>query len=111
GRTGTEQTAARLLAFDEVDAGIGGHTARTVGERLRALAERRQVLCITHLPQVASLAHRHFTIVKDSRAAPALAEVSELGRDELVPELVRMLGADGADRGAQRHARELLKVA
>jgi DNA repair protein RecN (Recombination protein N) len=106
-----EEGAARLLVFDEVDAGIGGHTARVVGERLRALAERRQVLCITHLPQVASLAHRHFTIVKDARAAPARAAVSELGRDDLVGELVRMLGADDEDRGAQRHARELLKVA
>ena len=48
------------LVFDEVDAGIGGHTARAVGERLRALAAGRQVLCITHLPQVASLADRHF---------------------------------------------------
>jgi DNA repair protein RecN (Recombination protein N) len=107
----SEEGAARLLVFDEVDAGIGGHTARVVGERLRALAERRQVLCITHLPQVASLAQRHFTIVKDASAAPARAAVNELGRDDLVGELVRMLGADDADRGAQRHARELLKVA
>jgi DNA repair protein RecN (Recombination protein N) len=108
---GDGDRAARLLVFDEVDAGIGGHTARAVGERLRALAERRQVLCITHLPQVASLAHRHFTIVKDASASPALAVVAQLGREALVDELVRMLGADGDDRGAQRHARELLKVA
>ena len=54
------------LVFDEVDAGIGGQTARAVGEQLRELAEGRQVLCITHLPQIASLADRHFTIVKDA---------------------------------------------
>jgi DNA repair protein RecN (Recombination protein N) len=102
---------ARLLVFDEVDAGIGGQTARAVGERLRALAQRRQVLCITHLPQVASLAQRHFTIEKDTAAVPARATVSQLARDDLVGELVRMLGADGADLGAQRHARELLKAA
>ena len=57
-----------LLVFDEIDAGIGGHTARAVGERLRALAAGRQILCITHLPQVAALAQRHFTIVKDGRS-------------------------------------------
>ena len=101
----------QLLVFDEVDAGIGGHTARAVGERLRALAERRQVLCITHLPQVASLAQRHFTIAKDPGTRPPRASVSELGRDDLVAELVRMLGAEEEDGGAQRHARELLKVA
>ena len=52
--------------FDEVDAGIGGQTARAVGEQLRELAAGRQVICITHLPQIASLADRHFTIVKDA---------------------------------------------
>src|SRR5207248_3441672 len=83
-----------LLVFDEVDAGIGGHTARAVGEHLRALAAGRQVLCITHLPQVASLADRHFRVEKDARATPARACVSELGRADLVGELVRMLGAD-----------------
>ncbi len=55
--------------FDEIDAGIGGHTARAVGEHLRTLAQGRQILCITHLPQVAALAERHFTIVKDAPGA------------------------------------------
>ena len=58
------------LVFDEVDAGIGGQTARAVGEQLRELAAGRQVICITHLPQIASLADRHFTIVKDVTARP-----------------------------------------
>jgi DNA repair protein RecN (Recombination protein N) len=100
-----------LLVFDEVDAGIGGHTARVVGERLRDLARHRQLLCITHLPQVASLAERHFRIAKDAAVLPARASVAQLGREELVGELVRMLGAEDEDRGAQRHARELLRVA
>jgi DNA repair protein RecN (Recombination protein N) len=100
-----------LLVFDEVDAGIGGHTARAVGERLRALAGGRRVLCITHLPQVASLADRHFRIEKDVGADPAAASVSELRSDAVVGELVRMLGADESDAGAKRHARELLKAA
>ena len=62
-------TPARTLVFDEIDAGVGGNTARAVGERLRALGEGRQVLCITHLPQVASLAATHFRIEKDAEAA------------------------------------------
>jgi DNA repair protein RecN (Recombination protein N) len=99
------------LVFDEVDAGIGGHTARAVGEQLRALAVGRQVVCITHLPQVASLADRHFSIAKDTSADPARTTVSELASGAVVGELVRMLGADDADAGARRHARELLRAA
>jgi len=100
-----------LLVFDEIDAGIGGHTARAVGERLRALARGRRILCITHLPQVASLADRHFRIEKDTTADPALATVEEVSGPGVVEELVRMLGADDDDAGARRHARELLKAA
>ena len=61
---------AAALVFDEVDAGIGGQTARAVGAQLRALAEGRQVLCITHLPQIASLAERHYSIAKDPPPTP-----------------------------------------
>jgi DNA repair protein RecN (Recombination protein N) len=99
------------LVFDEIDAGIGGHTARAVGSQLKALADGRQILCITHLPQIASLAARHFSIEKDTGADPARATVRELGSGEVVAELVRMLGADADDVGARRHARELLKAA
>jgi DNA repair protein RecN (Recombination protein N) len=103
--------AARLLVFDEVDAGIGGRTANAVGAQLHQLAAERQVLCITHLPQVAAHADRHFRIAKDGGGAAAVTTVTQLRRDELVEELVRMLGADDADRAARRHARELLKAA
>ena len=99
------------LVFDEVDAGIGGHTARAVGERLRDLAERRQVLCITHLPQIASLGARHFSIVKDTSAEPARTSVMQLAEPDVVSELVRMLGADAEDSTARRHARGLRKAA
>ncbi len=100
-----------MLVFDEIDAGIGGHTARAVGERLRALGETRQVLCITHLPQIASLGARHFSIVKDTSADPTLATVVQLGEGEVVSELVRMLGAQDTDTTARRHARDLRKAA
>jgi DNA repair protein RecN (Recombination protein N) len=99
------------LVFDEVDAGIGGHTARAVGERLRQLGEGTQLLCITHLPQIASLGNRHFTIVKDTSARTTRAEVVQLGESEVVSELVRMLGAEEADSAARRHARDLRRAA
>jgi DNA repair protein RecN (Recombination protein N) len=99
------------LVFDEVDAGIGGHTARAVGARLQELGERRQVLCITHLPQIASLGARHFSIVKDTTADPTLTTVVQLGEREVVSELVRMLGADSDDTTARRHARDLRRAA
>jgi DNA repair protein RecN (Recombination protein N) len=99
------------LVFDEVDAGIGGHTARAVGTRLRELAEGGQVLCITHLPQIASLADRHFSIAKDTSAEPTRASVVELAEQDVVSELVRMLGADSDDMVARRHARDLRRAA
>ena len=99
------------LVFDEVDAGIGGHTARAVGERLRDLAEGRQVLCITHLPQIASLGARHFSLVKDTSAEPTRTSVLQLAEPDVVSELVRMLGADAEDSTARRHARGLRKAA
>ncbi|MGH2855630.1 MAG: DNA repair protein RecN, partial [Solirubrobacteraceae bacterium] len=99
------------LVFDEVDAGIGGHTARAVGERLRDLAAARQVLCITHLPQIASLAARHFSVVKESAAGDTRTSVLQLAEPEVLSELVRMLGAPERDTAARRHARELRRAA
>lgn len=106
-----EAAAEPLLVFDEVDAGIGGHTARAVGEHLRGLAAARQIVCITHLPQVASLAERHFQIAKVSVDGVARTEVAQLDGDEVVAELVRMLGAAEDDRAASQHARRLLRAA
>jgi DNA repair protein RecN (Recombination protein N) len=106
-----EDTERPLLVFDEIDAGIGGQTARAVGEHLRQLARSRQILCITHLPQVAALAERHFTIAKDGSSLPARTTVAELENDDVVGELVRMLGAGEGDRAASQHARQLLRRA
>ena len=102
---------SRTLVFDEVDAGVGGQTARAVGERLRALGEDRQVLCITHLAQVAALASSHFRIEKSSADATSLTTVDQLDGDGVVEELVRMLGAESSDGAARRHAQELLAAA
>jgi DNA repair protein RecN (Recombination protein N) len=103
--------SAATLCFDEIDGGVGGKAARTVGERLRGLGQERQLICITHLPQVASLACGHFRISKQVRGGQALASVERVGGDELVTEICRMLGADRGDETASRHAQELLAAA
>jgi DNA repair protein RecN (Recombination protein N) len=106
--TDTKGAAEQSFVFDEIDAGIGGHTARAVGENLRALGRGRQVICITHLPQVAATADRHFEIAKSVDAGSSLTEVRQLDADGVVEELCRMLGADSGDAGARRHAEQLL---
>ncbi|MBS1887906.1 MAG: DNA repair protein RecN [Actinobacteria bacterium] len=102
---------AATLVFDEIDAGIGGNTARVVGERLRALGTDHQVLCITHLPQVASLADVHFRLEKDTATERAVATVERLAGEAVVAEIRRMLGGESDDEAATRHAQELLKAA
>jgi DNA repair protein RecN (Recombination protein N) len=101
------------LIFDEVDQGIGGVTASALGERLARLAERLQVVCITHLPQVAVYAERHFAIVKESdlRAGTTETSVRRVQGDERVAELCRMLGAASDDPAARAHATGLLMKA
>jgi DNA repair protein RecN (Recombination protein N) len=96
------------LVFDEIDAGVGGKVARRVGERLRDLGADRQVICITHLPQVASLAGAHFRVEKSTGEDSTEATVERVDGEALVAEIVRMLGAEDDDAAADRHARELL---
>jgi DNA repair protein RecN (Recombination protein N) len=102
---------AATYVFDEIDAGIGGSTAKAVGERLRSLGSERQVLCITHLPQVASMAENHFRIEKSVDGGQAIAQVERVDGEGLVAEIVRMLGGDDGNEAADRHARQLLKAA
>jgi len=102
--------SAGTMVFDEIDAGIGGNTARVVGERLRALARDRQVICITHLPQVASLADVHFRLEKDVSGEEASAAVERLEGEGVVAEIRRMLGGESSDDAATEHARELLRA-
>jgi len=101
------------LIFDEVDTGIGGVTAAALGERLRRLAEGRQVLCITHLPQVAAYADRQFAITKESDVGEGTTEtvVRRVDGDERLAELCRMLGAAPDDEAARSHAESLLAKA
>ena len=95
--------------LDEVDAGIGGVTAAAVGARLRAFAEGRQALVITHHPQVAAMADAHYRLVKGlDEGGRATTRIEPVEGDDLIAELCRMLGATPADAGARRHAEELL---
>jgi DNA repair protein RecN (Recombination protein N) len=103
----------QTLIFDEVDTGIGGVTASALGERLARLAERRQVVCITHLPQVAAFAERQFAIVKqsDPEAGSTVTVVRRVDGEERLAELCRMLGAAPDDEAARSHAAGLLQRA
>ncbi|VAX34242.1 DNA repair protein RecN [hydrothermal vent metagenome] len=97
-----------VLVFDEVDAGVGGQTAESVGERLRRLSERHQVICITHLPQIASRADFHLLVIKEEEGEGVAVTVRGLDRDERVREIARMLS--GSVTGPSlRHAEELLR--
>ena len=98
-----------ILIFDEVDAGIGGQTARRVGERLRELATRYQVLCVTHLPQIAALAETHHRVAKRRRAGRTETWVECLGAEARVQEIARMAAGGRVTEAARAHARELLE--
>jgi DNA repair protein RecN (Recombination protein N) len=99
---------ARTLVFDEVDAGIGGRVAEVVGKKLRELAEHDQVLCVTHVPQIAALADRHFLAEKQAVKGRTIARVRELDGKERVAEIARMLAGEKVPETAMKHARVLL---
>lgn len=101
----------RCMVFDEVDSGIGGAVAEIVGRELRELAGRGQVLCVTHLPQVASQAHHHLRVAKLTDGRTTRTGVAELDESERVEELARMLGGLKITPKAREHAREMLASA
>src|SRR5207253_10665384 len=96
------------LIFDEVDAGIGGRVADIVGRKLRALGSAFQVLCITHLPQIAAYADTHFAIEKRVDRGRTRTTVQRLDEDGRVAELARMLGGEGVTDALRASAREML---
>ena len=96
-----------VLVFDEVDANVGGETANAVGEKMKQIAAKRQVLCITHLPQVAAPADAHYVVTKQVRDGRTISEITLLDAKSRVTELARMLGGQSA--AARKHAEALLK--
>jgi DNA repair protein RecN (Recombination protein N) len=96
------------MVFDEVDSGVGGGVAEMIGRRLKGLGATRQVFCVTHLPQVASLADHHFRITKLSDGKTTRTEIAELGKEGRVEELARMLGGVKITKRTRAHAAEML---
>ncbi len=101
----------KTLVFDEVDAGIGGRVAEVVGRKLRDMAQRHQVLCVTHLPQIASMADRHLVVRKQVERGRTTTEVGVLDASQRVEEVARMLGGETVTDAARRHAREMVRQA
>jgi DNA repair protein RecN (Recombination protein N) len=110
-RTVLASDATPTLVFDEVDAGLGGETAFHVAERLKRLSEKKQVLCVTHLHQVASLADKHFRVEKRTADNGVLISVKLLEEEEKVEELARMMGGERTTKALFEHARQLLASA
>ena len=107
----SDGSAIPTMVFDEVDSGVGGGVAEMVGRRLQQLGAHRQVLCVTHLPQVASLADQHFRISKVTDGKSTRTQVHALSQDERVEELARMLGGVEITRKTLEHAAEMLAEA
>ena len=105
----SEVGAVPTLIFDEVDAGIGGSVAATVGDLLQTLGGRRQVLCVTHLPQVAAFADAHFRVTKKGDAEAVRAEVGTLSGASRIEELARMLAGSAITAKTRAHAKELFE--
>jgi DNA repair protein RecN (Recombination protein N) len=105
---GRAASSPLCMVFDEVDAGIGGAVAEIVGRQLRELGERAQVLCVTHLPQVASQAHSQFRVTKLSDGKTTRTAVKLLGQFERIDEIARMLGGIDITEQARAHARDML---
>ena len=103
-----EAGGGMVLVFDEVDAGIGGEAADRVGRQLAKLAAEHQVLCITHLPQIAAFANRHFRVRKRTQKGRTTTRIDVVEGKERVAEIARMAGGEKAGEGARKYARELL---
>ncbi len=106
-----QSSTTPTLVFDEVDVGIGGATADVVGELLRTLGEQGQVLCVTHLPQVASKGHQHLQVRKESDHVSAQSTLTALEGDEKIMEIARMMGGLQMTKQTIAHAREMLELA
>lgn len=106
-----KNTVARTLVFDEVDTGIGGRTAEAVARRLKKLAATNQVLCVTHLPQIAAYADQHFAVEKKSASGRTLATIEALQAADRTREIARMLSGQQLTPEAMKNAEQLIKSA
>jgi DNA repair protein RecN (Recombination protein N) len=109
--TSRKKDSPRTLVFDEVDAGVGGSAAEAVGRRLKKLSTSSQVICVTHLPQIAGFADHHYFVEKHSDRDRTVASVQELSPEARTREIGRMLSGERITQEALRHAEQLLKMA
>ena len=100
-----------MLVFDEIDANVGGRLGSVIGSKLRHLAEHHQVLCVTHLPQIASYADRHLTVLKDVTGSRTETNVRAIEGQERLQELAEMIGGQRVTETTRAQAQELLDSA
>jgi DNA repair protein RecN (Recombination protein N) len=103
-----QSESVETVVFDEVDAGIGGNVAEMVGRKLATLARHHQILCITHLPQIAKFGNHHFRIAKTVADGRTSTRINHLSANERVEEIARMLGGEQITQTTMAHAQELL---
>jgi DNA repair protein RecN (Recombination protein N) len=101
----------QVLIFDEVDSGIGGAIAEVVGRKLRELSRNHQVICVTHLPQIACYADTHYSVRKEVKGGRTLTRVERLEKDTAVDEIARMLGGVTVTERTTAHAKEMIETA
>ena len=105
-----KHSAPRTLVFDEIDTGIGGRAAEAVGKKLKALARGNQILCVTHLPQIATFADHHYLIEKHSAAGRTKTTVRQIKDEERTEEVARMLSGAKLTETSRKHAEQMLKA-
>jgi DNA repair protein RecN (Recombination protein N) len=106
--SGKDKESLKTLIFDEIDAGIGGKTAEFIARKLGQLAARHQVICITHLPQIASAAAHHFSVDKRVEKDRTFTGVRKLGREDRIEEIARLVAGSRLTEASRQIAREML---
>jgi DNA repair protein RecN (Recombination protein N) len=106
-----DKDRTETLIFDEIDTGISGRTAQKVSEKMARIGRGHQVLCITHLAQIAAMADRHFVITKEIQNGETVSQISQLNKKESVEELARILGGAEITKAVEDNAREMKQLA
>jgi len=109
-RASTRTPAQRTMVFDEIDTGIGGRAAEAVGKKLKSLARSNQVLCVTHLPQIATFADHHYVIEKKERSGRTRTTIRLVSGEERTEEVARMLSGAKLTDTSRKHAEQMIKA-
>jgi DNA repair protein RecN (Recombination protein N) len=109
-RSSEKKTSQKTLVFDEVDTGIGGRAAEAVGKKLKALARSNQVLCVTHLPQIATFGDHHYVIEKKESGGRTRTRIREVTGEERTEEVARMLSGAKLTETSRKHAEQMIKA-